>query len=156
MRNRCYGPQQNERKNPVVGPPSARPIRRPSLLQAPQNGGSSDRGRPHPTARMTGRLGRWRRDHHVKGPSAPPRRFRARLASSTSPRAVSHSCSESRARPEVDRRKITHPPAAPPVSIYSPVVSNNCRAMGGEERPASRVVVRSSTWSGKATPQDVQ
>ena len=112
--------------------------------------------RPHPTARMTGRLGRWRRDHHVKGPSAPPRRFRARLASSTSPRAVSHSCSESRARPEVDRRKITHPPAAPPVSIYSPVVSNNCRAMGGEERPASRVVVRSSTWSGKATPPDVQ
>ena len=112
--------------------------------------------RPHPTARMTGRLGRWRRDHHVKGPSAPPRRFRSRLASSTSPRAVSHSCSESRARPEVDRRKITHPPAAPPVSIYSPVVSNNCRAMGGEERPASRVVVRSSTWSGKATPQDAQ
>jgi len=75
--------------------------------------------RPHPTARMTGRLGRWRRDHHVKGPSAPPRRFRARLASSTSPRAVSHSCSESRARPEVDRRKITHPPGSSSTScIY--------------------------------------
>jgi len=151
MRNRCYGPQQTERKNPAVGPPSARPRRRPSLLQAPQIGAPSASNGPDDRTSRTVAT-RPSRERPVR--SAAPLSFSPGLVYLAA-RGFSL-CSESRARPEVDRRKITHPPAAPPVSIYSPVVSNNCRAMGGEERPASRVVVRSSTWSGKATPQDAQ